>query len=136
MDMREASAMTEASGLVNDVNDQDGAVRGSETMPGAERGRNSRPLQSHSRNSALRLAEQLRKVTLKAPLQSLLAAFLLGVCSAALDEARLHCRGSSRHLILVGSVTLNGAGAIPGPVATSSRRCSNNRTGGQRPVSP
>jgi hypothetical protein len=79
MDMREASAMTEASGLVNDVNDQDGAVRGSETMPGAERGRNSQPLQSHSRNSALRLAEQLRKVTLKAPLQSLLAAFLLGV---------------------------------------------------------
>ena len=65
MDMRKDSAMTEASGLVND---RDGAASVPETVPGAERGRNSRPLQSDSRESALRVAEQLRKVDPEGPL--------------------------------------------------------------------
>ena len=76
MDMREASAMTEASGLVDDPG---GANLASGAVPGAARGGNPWPLRSDRRDGALRLAEQLRTMTLKAPLQSLLAAFLLGV---------------------------------------------------------
>ena len=76
MDMREASAMTEASGLVNewDSVEQDSGAR-----PGAsaDAGRRPRPLQP--RDAAMRWADQLRKITVKAPLQSLFVAFLLGV---------------------------------------------------------
>ena len=61
MDMKEASAMTEASGPTNE---QDADVRG---------------LPSHSQDAAIRWAERLRKVTVKAPLQSLFVAFLLGI---------------------------------------------------------
>jgi hypothetical protein len=61
MDMKEASAMTEASGLVNDP-------------AGVDRDTDAR-----SADAAMRWADQLRKVTVKAPLQSLLVAFLLGV---------------------------------------------------------
>lgn len=68
MDMKEASAMTEASGLTND---QDGI----EQTSSARR----RPLQAPSPDAATRWAEQLRKVTVKAPLQSLFVAFLLGI---------------------------------------------------------
>ena len=60
MDMKEASAMTEASGLTNE---QDGDAR-------------RLPFQS---DAAIRWAERLRKATVKAPLQSLFVAFLLGV---------------------------------------------------------
>ena len=73
------------------MNDHDGAARGSGTVPGAERGRNSRPLQSDSRESALRVAEQLRKVDPEGPLQSLLAAFLLGVWVARRRQTRRAC---------------------------------------------
>jgi hypothetical protein len=66
MDMREASAMTEASGLTND---QDGNAR-------------RLPPQSPSQDAAIRWAERLRKVTVKAPLQSLFVAFLLGIWAA------------------------------------------------------
>ena len=66
MDMKEASAMTEASGLTND---QDGDVP--RLSP-----------QSRSQNAAIRWAERLRKVTVKAPLQSLFVAFLLGMWAA------------------------------------------------------
>jgi hypothetical protein len=76
MDMREASAMTEASGLVDDP---DGVGRASGAVPGADTGGNPRPRHAGSRQGAIRLSEQLRKVTVKAPLQALLAAFLLGV---------------------------------------------------------
>ncbi|MBC9881190.1 hypothetical protein G8O24_28060 [Bradyrhizobium sp. INPA01-394B] len=62
MDMKEASAMTEASGLTND----DGKV---EQAPARK------PV---SGDTALRLADQLRELTVKAPLRSLLVAFLLG----------------------------------------------------------
>jgi hypothetical protein len=67
MDMKEASAMTEASGLMNEQDDEHTSdARG-------------RPPQSPSRDAAIRWAERLRKVTVKAPLQSLFVAFLLGI---------------------------------------------------------
>ena len=68
MDMNEASAMTEASGLTNEQ-------IGNEHSSDARR----RPLQSPSQDAATRWAERLRKVTVKAPLQSLFVAFLLGI---------------------------------------------------------
>ncbi|MCK1715056.1 hypothetical protein [Bradyrhizobium sp. 143] len=78
MDMKEASAMTEASGLVDD---QDGTGLAAGAMPGAsaQAGGRPRPFQSPSSEAAIRWADQLRKVTAKAPLQSLFIAFLLGV---------------------------------------------------------
>ena len=66
MDMKEASAMTEASGLTNE---QDGDARRLSS-------------QSYSQDAAIRWAERLRKVTVKAPLQSLFVAFLLGIWGA------------------------------------------------------
>jgi hypothetical protein len=68
MDMKEASAMTEASGLTNEQ-------VGNERTFDPRR----RPLQSPSQDAAIRWAERLRKVTVKAPLQSLFVAFLLGI---------------------------------------------------------
>ena len=68
MDMKETSAMTEASGLTNE---QDGV----EQTTDARR----RPLQPPPQDAAIRWAERLRKVTVKAPLQSLFVAFLLGI---------------------------------------------------------
>jgi hypothetical protein len=58
MDMKETSAMTEASGLTNEQ---------------------TRPLQSSSHDAAIRWAERLGRVTVKAPLQLLFVAFLLGI---------------------------------------------------------
>jgi hypothetical protein len=75
MDMKEASAMTEASGLVNDPAGVDGARPGAS----AEAGRRPRQLESPASDAAMRWADQLRVVTVKAPLQSLFVAFLLGV---------------------------------------------------------
>ena len=66
MDINEASAMTEASGLVDD---QDRLKNPSPTGKGK---------QTDFPRSATDLAEQLRKVTIDAPLRSLLVAFLLG----------------------------------------------------------
>ncbi|WP_407116162.1 hypothetical protein [Bradyrhizobium sp. LMG 9283] len=68
MDMKEAAAMTEASGLI----DEQGGI---EQSPDARR----RPLQSPSQDAAIRWADRLREVTVKAPLQSLFVAFLLGI---------------------------------------------------------
>lgn len=59
MDIDEASAMTEASGVVNE-HDQSAVVR--------------RPPQD-----AIVWADRLRKVTVQAPLQSLAVAFVLGM---------------------------------------------------------
>ncbi|HZV07936.1 MAG TPA: hypothetical protein VE999_22825 [Gemmataceae bacterium] len=64
MDMKEASAMTEASGLTNEQHENE---------------QSSDALQSPSQDVAIVWAERLRKVTMKAPLQSLFVAFLLGV---------------------------------------------------------
>jgi hypothetical protein len=68
MDMKEASAMTEASGLTDDRD-------GSEHTFDPRR----RPFHSPSQDAAIRWAERLRKVTVKAPLQSLFVASLLGI---------------------------------------------------------
>lgn len=68
MDMKEASAMTEASGLVGE---QDAIKQGSEA-------RRPSP-QSPAQDAAMRWADRLREVTVKAPLQSLVVAFLAGV---------------------------------------------------------
>ena len=63
MDMKDASAMTEASGLTNEEN---GNAR-------------RLPPRAPSQDAAIRWAERLRKVTVKAPLPSLFVAFLLGI---------------------------------------------------------
>ena len=64
MDMKEASAMTEVSGLTNEQHTFDPSRR---------------PLRSASEDAAVRWSERLRKVTVTAPLQSLFVAFLLGL---------------------------------------------------------
>jgi hypothetical protein len=70
MDMREASAMTEASGLTDA---QGGIEQASAASPEAGRGRSTRLRQ-------MTLAWSIIcKMTIKAPLQSLVVAFLLGV---------------------------------------------------------
>ncbi|MCP1762421.1 hypothetical protein ABIF64_000117 [Bradyrhizobium japonicum] len=66
MDANETAAMTEASGL--------GAEAASPSRTAAEARK-----QTDLQKSAEELAERLRKVTLEAPLRSLLGAFLLGV---------------------------------------------------------
>ncbi len=78
MDMKEASAMTEASGLTNE---QGGIEQASGARPSseAETGGSRRPVHSPLPDAAMRWADELRKVTVKAPLQSLFVAFLLGV---------------------------------------------------------
>ena len=70
MDMKETSAMTEASGIAND---ETGRALGTRLAP-----ENLPPL-FNSRQAAERLSERLRELTVKAPLQSLFAAFLLGI---------------------------------------------------------
>ncbi|MDA9393069.1 hypothetical protein WN73_21345 [Bradyrhizobium sp. CCBAU 45394] len=75
MNMKEASAMTEASGLTNE---QGGIEQASEARPSSRA--QPREFRRHSPQSdmAMRWAEQLREVTVTAPLQSLFVAFLLG----------------------------------------------------------
>jgi hypothetical protein len=77
MDVKEASAMTEASGLVDDP---DAVRQVSESRPSSqtEQARTRRPPQAPSFEAALRWAERLRKVTVQAPLSALFVAFLLG----------------------------------------------------------
>jgi hypothetical protein len=69
MDVKEASAMTEASGLTDD---QGELGNPSQTT---HAGRSDTP----PRPPLARLAEHLRKTTLEAPLRSLFLAFILGV---------------------------------------------------------
>ena len=77
MDMKESSAMTEASGLTDERGDLERAsVDRSNTETGFADGRASPPT---SQDAAVRWAERLREVTVKDPLQSLLVAFLLGI---------------------------------------------------------
>jgi len=66
--------MTEASGLANDP-----AGTASTTRSAGEVERDSEPLRSPSQQAAVLLSEQLRRVAMKAPLQSLVVAFLLGM---------------------------------------------------------
>ncbi|MHC2252769.1 hypothetical protein ACVILK_002461 [Bradyrhizobium embrapense] len=68
MDMKEASAMTKASGLIEE---QAGSSRNFEAL---------RPQsQQPSQDVALRWAERLRAVAVQAPLQSVFVAFLIGI---------------------------------------------------------
>jgi hypothetical protein len=69
MDEKEASVMTEASG----VTDDQGSL---ETASG---GTAASQFETQLRSSVARLSEQLRKTTLEAPLRSLFLAFILGV---------------------------------------------------------
>src|SRR6185312_6534214 len=69
MDMREASAMTEASGLTDE---QDGRE-----TPGSDT-----PIEMHSDRPLSRISDVLRKITLAAPLSSLFIAFLAGIMLA------------------------------------------------------
>lgn len=77
MDMKEAAAMTEASGLTDD---QAGMEQTSSLRPGSgeQRGAVDPQLHSPSLGSARRWADQLRDATVKAPLRSLFIAFLAG----------------------------------------------------------
>ncbi|WP_024512058.1 hypothetical protein [Bradyrhizobium sp. ARR65] len=75
MDVREASAMTEASGLVDDRDAMGAPHPSGQTESAGTR----RSLRQSSNEAALRWAERLRKVTLQAPLSSLFVAFLLGI---------------------------------------------------------
>lgn len=74
MDVKEASAMTEASGLV----DQPDAIGASRPTGQTESGGTRRSLRQPPNEAALRWAERLRKVTVQVPLSSLFVAFLLG----------------------------------------------------------
>lgn len=82
MDMKEASEMTEASGLVDD---QGGSESSSQRAGGARTGRDARQ-SSQQLGSApepsCRLSDQLREMTVRSPLGALSMAFLLGVLVA------------------------------------------------------
>ncbi|MEY9360501.1 hypothetical protein ABH994_003222 [Bradyrhizobium yuanmingense] len=77
MDMKEAGAMTEASGLTDD---QGGTERTPNLRPGSgEQGGAFAPqARTPPAERAQRWADQLREVTVRAPLRSLLVAFLAG----------------------------------------------------------
>jgi hypothetical protein len=75
MDMKEAAAMTEASGLADSQGGMEQTSSGHSGSAGAARPQPDSP----SLDSATRWADQLREVTMKAPLRSLFVAFLAGV---------------------------------------------------------
>ena len=77
MDIKEAEAMTEASGLTDDQGGMARATkqRSSSAAPKAAFGAQHN---SSSFDSAARWADQLREMAVKAPLRSLLVAFLAG----------------------------------------------------------
>ena len=78
MDMKEAEAMTEASGLIEDQGSKE-QTSSQRSSSGAHRMAPGPQLNSASSDAAARWADQLREVTVKAPLRSLLVAFLAGV---------------------------------------------------------
>jgi hypothetical protein len=69
MDMKEASAMTEASGLTDNLDELETPSRTAHA--GRNETRSSLPL--------VGVFEQLRRITVEAPLRSLFLAFILGV---------------------------------------------------------
>lgn len=69
MDMKEASAMTEASGLTDNLDELEKPSRTTRAS------RN----ETQPRSPLARVSEQLRKTTAEAPLRSLFLAFILGV---------------------------------------------------------
>ncbi|WP_027566450.1 hypothetical protein [Bradyrhizobium sp. URHA0013] len=74
MDIRESSAMTEASGLVDDQ-----FIARTSHEPHSDAGTGA---DTPSQALSAQLADQLRKMTKAAPLQTVFAAFLLGVLVA------------------------------------------------------
>ena len=70
MDLRDASAMTEASGMTSDP-DTDQTMSASPTYS-----------EKASREALLRTTDLLRKITLAAPLSSLAVAFMAGIVVA------------------------------------------------------
>ena len=69
MDVKEASAMTEASGLTHDE----------AGLESASRGAHASQFETQLRSFIAGLSAQLRQTTLEAPLRSLFVAFILGV---------------------------------------------------------
>jgi len=78
MDMKEASAMTEASGFPSDQDLGNAPERKSDVSVGRGGSAEAR----HARASAPSFSAELRKLTQEAPLPSLLMAFPLGVLVA------------------------------------------------------
>ena len=73
MDMADVSAMTEASGLENDIDGGEHSPRGAQGSAGP----------SFDAQSAMAgMSDELRRITVAAPLRSLAVAFLLGVLVA------------------------------------------------------
>ena len=79
MDMKEASEMTEASGLVDD---QGGSESSSQRAGAARTGRQSSQQLGSAPEPSWRLSDQLREMTVRSPLGTLSMAFLLGVLVA------------------------------------------------------
>ena len=75
MDMADTSAMTEASGLVEDP-------AGSGTSSAAAGAQRMRGPSSEQEPASARLSDALRRITVDAPLRSLFMAFLLGILVA------------------------------------------------------
>ena len=83
MGMKEASAMTEASGLVDDqAAIESTSCRVSRADMGRSERRRGSSHQSAPERPAPRVSDQLREMTMRAPLQALSIAFLLGVMVA------------------------------------------------------
>ena len=68
MDMKEASAMTEASGLTHEQSSIEQTFEA-----------RWQSLQPPSQEAVIRWVDRLREMTVKAPFQSLFVAFLLGI---------------------------------------------------------
>ena len=75
MDLTDASAMTEASGLTDDPAGMSAARSGTKDAQSSRS-------QPSSQAPAERLADQLREIVTAAPLRSLAAAFVIGVLVA------------------------------------------------------
>ncbi|MCG2631622.1 hypothetical protein L6654_33840 [Bradyrhizobium sp. WYCCWR 13023] len=77
MDMKQSSGMTKASGLTDEQGSLERASASQSTVKTRSAdGSATRPIVQHA---AVRWAERLRKVTVEAPVPSLLAAFVLGI---------------------------------------------------------
>ena len=79
MDMREASAMTEASGLPND---QHAIENASQAMPAVSDAMRGSAAAHAARTPAVDFSDELRSLAREAPLLALSVAFLLGVLVA------------------------------------------------------
>jgi len=75
MDLTDASAMTEASGLSNDIGSEASLAPGAGKMRATSH-------ESPAQTAMALIAEQLREVAKAAPLRSLAAAFIIGVLVA------------------------------------------------------